>query len=94
MRRLNLADTPVDDISSLEHLTELEFLNLALCDSLVDISPLESLTQLVEIYLTGSEVTDLAPLSGLVNLVDLEVDPNLDISPLAHLTQLRIDQDS
>jgi Leucine-rich repeat (LRR) protein len=94
IKRLNLADTPVDDISSLEHLTELEFLNLALCDSLDDISPLKRLTQLAEIYLTGSQVTDISPLSGMINLVDLEVDPDLDISPLAHLTQLRIDQDS
>jgi hypothetical protein len=61
---------------------ELEFLNLALCDILDDISPLERLNQLTEIYLTGSRVTDISPLSDMMNLFYLGVDSELDISPL------------
>jgi len=34
----------------------------------VDVSPLASLTNLIELYLRGNPVTDLSPLDGLVGL--------------------------
>jgi internalin A len=33
-----------------------------------DLSPLQGLTQLAELYLSGTAVTDLAPLQGLTQL--------------------------
>jgi len=55
-----------------------------------DISPLKSLTNLINLYLCNNRIADLSPLSGLTNLVNLELWGNQieDISPLSELTNL------
>jgi Leucine-rich repeat (LRR) protein len=59
--------------------------------SIVDIASLGGMTQLTHLYLSFSyEVTDIAPLTGLTNLVVLDLSRTgvEDISPLSGLTNL------
>ena len=55
-----------------------------------DVSPLSALTQLTELYLSGTAVSDVSPLSALTQLDVLYLDDTAvsDVSPLAALTQL------
>ena len=55
-----------------------------------DIAPLQNLTGLVSLTLTGNKITDLTPLAGLTNLTGLYLSDNqiTDLTPLAGLTNL------
>jgi len=58
---------------------------------IVDLSPLSTLTELIELSLTQNHIiTDITPLAGLIHLRELEIDDNLitDISPLANMTEM------
>ena len=61
--------------------------------SLTDLSPLQGLTSLTSLILSGhSELTDITPLSGLVNLERLDLQENgniIDISALSGLINLK-----
>ena len=56
-----------------------------------DVSPLSSLTNLVELHLVGNRIRDISPLSGLTNLrsLDLSFNQISDVAPLRNLTNLR-----
>ena len=59
-------------------------------DALSDLSPLQGLTQLTILDLSGTGVSDVSPLSGLTALTSLRLynTPLSDVSPLTGLTQL------
>ena len=59
-------------------------------NAISDLSPLQGLTQLTRLDLSGNDVSNLSALSGLTALRTLRLynNPILDISPLAELTQL------
>ena len=80
----------IADISPLEGLTQLAWLNLG-NNQLVDIGPLPQLTGLRTVILYGNRIADISPLSGLGNLTFLDLDGNeiADAGPLANLTRLR-----
>ncbi len=88
-QRLSLRWMPVDDLSPLAGLTNLQCLIL---DStpVIDLSPLAELTGLTILSLKATRVDDLSPLAGLTNLQCLILDstPVDDLSPLAGLTGL------
>ena len=68
--------------------TELTSLNLSnrnLTD--MDIVPLQYMTNLAMLFLSGNQITDLTPLAGLTNLWVLELSGNLitDWSPVEHV---------
>jgi hypothetical protein len=58
--------------------------------SIIDISPISSMTDLRELNLGGSKVTDVTPISGLTNLrvLNLYDTPVRDLSPLSRLVLL------
>jgi Leucine-rich repeat (LRR) protein len=91
LKILDLRDTEVSDISSLNTLTQLVALYLSGAQ-LTDISPLSALTQLSALILYGAQVTDISPLSTLTQLSILYLSGAqvTDISPLSTLTQLRM----
>ena len=82
---------PIEDISPLSPLTNLESLNLANND-LRDIRPLSKLVKLKNLDLSVNYVDDLTPLAGLKSLQSLYVDGNLisTLSPLIGLTWLYV----
>ncbi|MCL2425984.1 MAG: leucine-rich repeat domain-containing protein [Oscillospiraceae bacterium] len=57
---------------------------------ITNLSPLSSLTNLVDLNLWGNEITDLSPLSNLTNITHLNLWGNqfYDLSPIANLTNL------
>ena len=87
--RLHLAANEITDVSPLEGLTNLEWLNLGY-NQITDISSLKGLTNLEELGLWDNEITDVSPLAGLTNLEELALHGNqiTDVSPLAGLTKL------
>ncbi len=59
-------------------------------NSIADLKPLSTLTQLTSLDLSGNSIADLKPLSTLTQLTSLYLDNNsiADLKPLSTLTQL------
>jgi len=72
------------DLGGIECFTGLRSLYLGNVAGLVDLGPLAQVAELERLEFTGSQVTDLRPIAGLVHLRGLSV-PN---NPIAHLTPL------
>ena len=90
--RLTTLDAPkrrIDDLTGLEHATNLVELNLTGND-ISDLRPLTGLTTLIRLFLRENDIKDISPLLGLTDLTDVLLDVNdiSDISPLAGLTNL------
>lgn len=90
LRKLDLSETRVTDLSPLKSLTALENLNLRDTE-VADVTPLKSLIALRELDLSRTKVTDLAPLKSLTVLQTLSASQLMvsDLSPLKGLTALR-----
>jgi Leucine-rich repeat (LRR) protein len=90
IRKLDLSQSRVTDISSLSALTSLDSLDLSRTQ-ISDISPLRSLTNLQNLDLSYTQVTDLSPLQSLTNLqsLNLSVTQVTDLSPLQSLANLQ-----
>ena len=89
--RLDLSGTPIQNISPLAGLVNLQVLYLR-HPQVHDISPLAELVNLQTLELSYTRVHDITPLAGLVNLQRLCL-PNTqvqDISPLAGLVNLQV----
>ena len=85
----NTAGTGVQDITGLEHATQLTILNLGRT-GVRDLTPLQGLTQLTRLTLWYTDIWDLTPLQGLTQLTYLnlhQTNPR-SIHPLQGLTQL------
>ncbi|OUD11720.1 COR domain-containing protein [Thioflexithrix psekupsensis] len=65
-------------------------LHLTWCEIIEDLSPLQGLTALTLLDLTGNQISDLSPLQGLtaLTLLDLTGNQISDLSPLQGLTAL------
>ena len=92
LRELSLgrvSGNPIEDISALANLTNLEGLSLDGTD-VSDISVLANLTNLEWLYLGGTDVSDISVLANLTNLERLSLWSTdvSDISVLANLTNL------
>ena len=89
LRRLDLTQNQISDISPLTDLTKLTELVIG-NNQISDISPLAGLTSLVGLSLWGNRISDISALESLTNLTWLSLEANQlsDISPLAHLTNL------
>ena len=59
-------------------------------NAISDLSPIQGLTQLVRLDISGNDVSNLSPLAGLTALTTLQLynNPISDVSPLTGLTQL------
>ncbi len=91
LRDLRLQENRIPDVSALEHLTKLTYLNLDDNYRISDLTPLESLTNLRHLSLDENQIRNLSPLRNLTNLRYLALDDNriTDITPLKNLTNLR-----
>jgi Leucine-rich repeat (LRR) protein len=74
---------------SIEHLKKRHSLDLRF-GRIYDITPLGGLTNLEELYIDGSNISNFTPLTYLTNLKTLNIYSNIisDITPLARLTNL------
>ena len=89
LRRLDLSDNRLADVSLLADLRGLESLDLS-GNALTDIGPLSTLTALRRLDLRGNRVADLSPLASLPRLEVLLLDGNriADVGALTHLGTL------
>ncbi len=89
LRRLELNNNSITDISALSGLTRLQFLFLA-NTSITDISALGGLTSLTQLWLFENSISDFSALSGLTSLTQLFLNnnPTTDIQPLLDNTGL------
>ncbi len=81
----------VENLEGLQYAVNLTTLQLMGNLTLKDISPLSTLTKLVDLDLSGNRIGDIGPLSTLVNLTRLDLGFNLnieDVGPLSGLTGL------
>ncbi|MGB0525036.1 MAG: leucine-rich repeat domain-containing protein, partial [Flammeovirgaceae bacterium] len=65
----------IEDITPLEHLTNLEFLDLG-SNQLIDLAPLEGLSKLQKLYLDYNQIETISPLSALAELTQLDLNAN------------------
>ena len=86
---LDLFYTPVQDISPLQNLTQIQELELS-ATKVQDITALENLTQLQILGLGSTEVKDITALQNLTQLQRLYLNKTyvIDFTPLKKLTQL------
>ncbi len=80
----------VKTLSGIEHCSHLTILTLT-GNYIVDITPLQDLTRLVNLYLGDNKISDISALRGLKRLQQLDLQENLikDVGPLELLTDLR-----
>ncbi|MFR0575356.1 InlB B-repeat-containing protein, partial [Bifidobacterium boum] len=86
---LDLSDTQVSNVSSLEKLANLGGLGLSYTQ-VSDVSPLAKLEKLTLLDLSNTRVSDVSALAKLTDLVGLNLNDTQvsDVSPLAELTSL------
>ncbi|CAN1210587.1 hypothetical protein TUMEXPCC7403_10350 [Tumidithrix helvetica PCC 7403] len=87
---LALNSAPIKNIFPLGSLSKLKGLSITRLNSHPDITALQTLTNLRNLYLGSSEVTDISPLRSLTKLVSLDLTGNKvsDVSPLQSLANL------
>ncbi len=90
--KLNHCNLHDADIAPLQHLTNLEVLDLH-NNHLTDINPLQHLINLVFLNLKNNRITDLSPLQRLTTLENIDCAHNriTDLSTLPHSTQMTVD---
>ena len=90
LRRFNLANRGVRDLTGLEFATNLSELFL-IDNQISDLSPIASLIELSDLDFSDNPLSDLSPLKGLKNLISLGFSRTQvsDLSPLAGLLNLR-----
>ena len=83
------AGTGVQDLTGLEHASQLTILNLGR-SGVRDLTPLQGLTQLTQLNLIYTEISDLSPIQGLTNLTNLNLlqTDARNITPLQGLINL------
>jgi len=87
---LMLSDNQINDIRPLHQMTTLVKLDLSYNRRIVNIEPLNSLTNLAALTLNNTGIINIGPLGGLANLVDLTLNNTeiVNIEPLNGLTNL------
>ena len=91
LRHLKTGGKGITDIKGLEFAQNLVYLHLGNAGNyIIDLTPLASLTFLMDLNVGGNQVTDLSPLRSLTSLIHLNLANNhvSDLSPLANLISL------
>ena len=90
LKKLNITNSDIRDLPSLDSLTELTRLYLS-DNQISDLTPLAGLPQLYSLDISNNQVSDLTPLAGLTKLWSLEISNNQvsSLKPLASLTNLK-----
>ena len=88
---LHIWHNPIESLSALEGLSNLDEITLIGDGGISDLSPLAGLVKLNRFLTWGNPISDLSPLSGLTQLEHLDIcgSEASDISPLARLTGLK-----
>ena len=88
LKMLNL-DSGIADLTGLEHLVNLNLLDLSDV-GISDVSVLGEITTLTTLVLSGNQISDISALAGLTSLIRLDLDGNqiTDISVLADMSEL------
>ncbi|MBU0982678.1 MAG: leucine-rich repeat domain-containing protein [candidate division Zixibacteria bacterium] len=83
-------ESSIDTLEGMQHLRNLDWLELGWSTGPVDLSPLSSLSKLNWFYFNGMDQVDIAPLANLTALYHLDLYWNeiQNIAPLANLTRL------
>jgi Leucine-rich repeat (LRR) protein len=87
LKKLDLGNNQINDISFLKDLTQLTALRLS-DNPIQDISVLKNLTQLTHLYLSGNQIQDISALQNLTQLTHLVLSYN-QISDIGVLENLR-----
>ena len=89
LRRLEIHNCGISDISALSELTQLQWLEL-IGNSIKDVSPLKTLANLTHLNLDANIISDVSALSALTGLELLYLENNIisDVSPLSGLPNL------
>ncbi|MEK3912142.1 leucine-rich repeat domain-containing protein [Paenibacillus sp. FSL H7-0331] len=92
LKRLELMSNNFSDLSPLANLQSLERLGIGSNKSISDLSPLNGLIHLQELWITQDKLTDISSLAGLESLKELHAYANniQDISALQNLKNLEI----
>ncbi|MFC2145604.1 leucine-rich repeat domain-containing protein, partial [Actinomycetota bacterium] len=91
LKRLNIRNCSISDISFIAGCNQLEELDLGE-NNITDITALENINTLEELNLRNNNITDITALSGLKELVYLNINSNKNIEsiePIADLTNLK-----
>ena len=96
LTRLSISKSSITDLTGLEHAQNLKELHISSeynggkRNTVLDVSPLSGLTQLVLLQLSTTNISDVSSLSGLTQLRQLLLHGNQisDVSPLTGLTNL------
>ena len=85
MKSLTFAVMPITDLEPLRSLPGMKCLNLQFCTKLKDITAINEMNDLEELFLDSTAVTDLEPLRGKTRLRNLSFNSTkiTDFSPLA-----------
>ena len=88
--RLKAKEAQIQDLTGLEHATNLKTLDLAV-NNISDITPLSTLTKLNFLILRNNPIAGLSPLANLTNLTHLNLSGVVirDLTLLSNLTELR-----
>ncbi len=91
LNTLELGDSNIEDLSGLEHATDLTTLVLS-DNAITDITLLQNLTELTTLNLNGNTIINITVLRELTQLTTLDLSNNniTDVTPLQALTQLRV----
>ncbi len=89
LTRLDAGENQIEDLSGLEHATNLTWLALH-GNEIQDLSPLDELLNIETLYLWSNPISDLSPIANLIQLRSLDLGgcQISDIAPLTNLTQL------
>ncbi len=90
LTNLSMIDLYITDLTGLEELKNLEYLNLKY-NAITDFTPLFNLSMLHYLYLDGNYLTSIQQLGQLTSLQVLSLNENqiVDISPLTTLTNIQ-----
>ena len=101
LTELEAPNANIRDLTGIEHAYNLKELSLggeyveeeqrnSYNNAISDLSPIQGLTQLMWLDLSGNEISDVSPLAGLTQLTSLRLykNPLSDVSPLVGLTRL------
>ena len=87
LERLTATNKGIDNLTGLEHATELKDLDLG-NNVIVNLGPLSNLTSLEELDLADNQIEDLFPLRTLTSLTDLDLDGNQIVNLPTNLSGL------
>lgn len=90
LTHLQVESSELNNLTGLEHATNLESMSLGGTGMVSDLIPISNLIELRSLNLADNQIQDIRPLSNLINLKVLNLWNNQiqDITPLANLTRL------